>query len=152
VLRGIAEAINKRAGTLDKAIGDELSKDKAQIDALNKQIADLKSAAEASMNATFRIGIVISLIFIAISVYMTIQGFVSWALTATFTVMLAVLLALMRYEMAQRGAPRRASPRRAALSRASGWGSSASLKALPRCAPACRAAVSRHSAASSTRS
>ena len=32
------------------------------------------------------------------SVYMTIQGFVSWALTATFTVMLAVLLALMRYE------------------------------------------------------
>jgi hypothetical protein len=29
---------------------------------------------------------------------MTIQGFVSWALTATFTVMLAILLALMRYE------------------------------------------------------
>jgi hypothetical protein len=29
---------------------------------------------------------------------MTIQGFVSWALTGTFTVMLAVLLALMRYE------------------------------------------------------
>ena len=55
------------------------------LDALNKQIADLKSAAEGSMTATFRIGIVISLIFIAISVYMTIQGFVSWALTATFT-------------------------------------------------------------------
>jgi hypothetical protein len=118
--------INKLAGTLDKAIGDELTKDKAQIDALNKQIADLKSAAEASMNATFGIGIVISLIFIAISVYMTIQGFVSWALTATFTVMLAVLLALMRYEKAQRGAPRYAPARRAALSRASGWGSSAS--------------------------
>ena len=98
VLRGIADAISKLAATLDKAIGDELAKDKAQIDALNKQIADLKSEAERSMTATFRIGIVISLIFIAISVYMTIQGFVSWALTATFTVMLAVLLALMRYE------------------------------------------------------
>ena len=82
VLRGIADAIDKLAATLDKAIGDELTKDKAQIDALNKQIADLKSEAEASMTATFRIGIVISLIFIAISVYMTIQGFVSWALTA----------------------------------------------------------------------
>jgi hypothetical protein len=84
--------------TLDKAIGDELTKDKAQIDALNKQIADLKSEAERSMTATFRVGIVISLIFIAISVYTTIQGFVSWVLTGTFTVMLAVLLALMRYQ------------------------------------------------------
>ena len=45
------------------------------LDALNKQIADLKSAAEWSVTATFRIGIVISLIFIAITVYMTIQGF-----------------------------------------------------------------------------
>ena len=55
------------------------------LDALNKQIADLKSAAEWSVTATFRIGIVISLIFIAITVYMTIQGFVRpWALTATF--------------------------------------------------------------------
>ena len=50
------------------------------------------------MTATSRVGIVIWLIFIAISVYMTIQGLVSRALTATFTVMLAVLLALMCYE------------------------------------------------------
>ena len=33
------------------------------------------------MNATFRIGIVISLIFIAISVYMTIQGLSHFGLT-----------------------------------------------------------------------
>jgi hypothetical protein len=83
------------------------------------------------MNATFRIGIVISLIFIAISVYMTIQGFVSWALTATFTVMLAVLLALMRYEkqpnrarqdslVAQPALRQLAPATVAALSRASG--------------------------------
>ena len=50
------------------------------LDALNKEIADLKSEAERSTMATFRPGIMISLIFIAISVYMTILGFVSWAL------------------------------------------------------------------------
>jgi hypothetical protein len=59
---------------------------------------------------------------------MTIQGFASWALTGTFTIMLAVLLALMRYEKAQRGATICAPPRRASLSRASGWGSSAPAK------------------------
>jgi hypothetical protein len=36
------------------------------IEALNRHVADLKSEAERSMTAIFRVGIVISLIFIAI--------------------------------------------------------------------------------------